>query len=217
MQISVIAPVHNCPELAADYARVVKGCDEVIIVDNASDSVSADVWQTIATHCIRNETNLHYMGGCNQGYMYTHATSDIIIFANNDIRGPEGSMKAWASQIRAGALYGAALGTFQAPGQPIVYIDGWIIGAMRETWAQLLIDEGNAIPGPFDTSIFQGEYANDLDLSWRASRLGIPLRLIRTPIEHLSNYTAKRTLGAYDYADANRAAFVKRVQEARNA
>ncbi len=206
--ISVITPVHNCPELAKDYQAVVSGCDEIIIVDNASDSVSADVWQTIATHYIRNETNLHYMGGCNQGY--AASSGDVIIFANNDIRGPQASMKAWASQIRPGALYGAALGVFQAPGQPIAYIDGWIIGATKETWVRL----GDA---PFDTTIFQGEYANDLDLSWRASRLGIPLRLARTPIEHLSNYTSKRTPGAYEHADANRAAFIKRVQEARDA
>jgi GT2 family glycosyltransferase len=209
MKVSVVTPVHNCPELAYDYARVVAGCDEIIIVDNASDARAADVWASVASLYIRNETNAHYMGGCNQGY--AHATGDIIIFANNDIRGPEASLLAWAERISVGVLYGAALAVFQAPRQPISYIDGWLIGAMRETWRALLVDRGNIVPGPFDTSIFTGEYANDLDLSWRATQKGIPLRKLPTTIEHLSNYTSRRTPGAYDHAEANRQAFVRRV------
>ena len=209
MTTSVITPVYNCPELAHDYATVCDGC-EVVIVDNASAPQAADVWSSVADIYVRSETNRHYMGGCNDGFAF--ASGDVIVFANNDIRGPAGSMARWAAQIKPGTLYGVNMQVFALPGGPMSYIDGWVIGATRETWDRL-----RTPGGIWDERIFAGEYANDLDLSWRATQAGIPLRLIRADMEHLSNYTSKRTPGAYDHADKNRAAFVRRVMEARNA
>lgn len=202
--ISVITPVRGCPELAVDYQRVVDGC-EVIIIDNASDEAATATWQGVATHYLRNETPQGYAAACNQGYQ--RATGDIVFFLNNDVRGQVGALQRAAHEVRPHALYGCEVEVFQAPAQPIIYIAGWCVGATRAAWDRLA--------GPWDADTYPGNYAEDLDLSWRAARAGLALRRLHAPIEHLSNYTSKRTPGAYDYADANRARFVQRWREAR--
>lgn len=227
--ISVITPVKDCPELAAQYIKAVRGC-EVIIVDNASDEAAARVWKDAARGLegvyLRNDTNQWYASACNQGYAVS--TGDVVVFLNNDIL-LRGDWLSPLSRIPAGALYGPALNTRVLAGQPLIYIDAWWIAARRETWEMLrpigkFADyEGISEfmqPGPWDGLAFQGMYWDDVDLCWRATRAGLALRTLPLPLAHLSNYTSQRTDGAYAHTDSNggdgthRAIVEARVREA---
>lgn len=220
MTISVITPVHNSPELAAQYARAVRGC-EVVIVDNASHKEAALEWERTARMLdgtyIRNDENRWYATACNQGYAASEG--DVVVFANNDIMARADQPFALLDTLPPGALYGPGLGMRTLAGQPLIYIDAWWIAARRETWERLAVIndatfeawadvyaiEGTHPPtyGPWDGEAFQGMYWDDVDLCFRAARLGIALRTISIPLAHLSNYTSSRTEGAYAHTDSN--------------
>lgn len=208
MTVTVITPVHNSPELAAQYARAVRGA-EVVIVDNASDVEAAQVWANTARDLdgryIRNDRNRWYATACNQGYAVS--TGDVVVFANNDIMAC-GDWLSQIAQIPAGALYGPGLGMRTLAGQPLIYIDAWWIAARRETWDTMRMfstpyETGRAPMGPWDGDAFQGMYWDDVDLCFRAARAGIALRTLNLPLVHLSNYTSSRTEGAYAHTDSN--------------
>lgn len=141
---------------------------------------------------------------CNFGL--TQTTGDIVMMLNNDITADPGWLDAVARDVKPGALYGPATDIRVVAGQPILYIEGWCVAAHRETWDAL---------GGFDAETFQRPYWEDVDLSWRATQLGI--RLLRRPwmVTHLGNVTSATTPGAYDASEANRRAFERKVMAAR--
>jgi glycosyltransferase involved in cell wall biosynthesis len=210
--ISVITPVYGSPELASQYAKAVAGT-EVIIVDNASPEPAQRVWAAVAHDLagryIRNDTNCWYATACNQGYAVS--TGDVVMFANNDIMA-RGEWQERLAAIEPGVLYGPALNMRTLAGQPLIYIDAWWIAARRETWealrphAAFFDDEGVTTytqQGPWDGAAFQGMYWDDVDLCFRAARMGIALRKLDLPLVHLSNYTSQRTEGAYAHTDSH--------------
>ena len=214
MSVSIITPVYNSPELATQYAKAVRGA-EVIIVDNASEPSAALVWEQTARDLdgtyLRNNTNRWYATACNQGYAV--ASGDIVMFCNNDIMARSDWLHLLGT-IDAGALYGPGIGMRTLAGQPLLYIDAWWIAARKETWEAIkhsFWDGRYDIPGlpshkvigPWDGDAFQGMYWDDVDLCFRAARLGIALRTVSLPLAHLSNYTSSRTPGAYAHTDSN--------------
>lgn len=212
--ISIITPVKDAPELAAQYEHATKGAQR-IIVDNASTPDAAAAWHTLDAVYIRNDENRWYAAACNQGYAL--ADGDVIVFMNNDILAC-GPILPLLAAIQPGALYGPALNMRTLAGQPIIYLDAWWIAARRETWDRLIL-EGQY--GPWDAQAFgAGMYWEDVDLCWRATRMGISLRTLALPLTHLSNYTSAHTEGAYAQSDSNggngahRAIVAERVREA---
>lgn len=69
---------------AMDYPRELF---EVILVDNGSDDGSVEEMQRVHTwvRLVRNERNVGFSAGCNQGAA-NHDRADVLVFLNNDIR-----------------------------------------------------------------------------------------------------------------------------------
>lgn len=174
---------------------------EIIVVDNASTDATQQAMLDINKpnfRYIRNDTNLFHSGGCNKGYEV--ATGEIILFLNNDI-GCKSSMddlEGWADKLIAeveshsNTLIGKTAGYIDPKkdyqfayetidsNKPHNYISGWLIAAKRETWDKLKQKDTN---GPWD-NIRLPLYFNDGDVSFRAKKLGIGLRLMELPLDH---------------------------------
>lgn len=209
MRLSIVTPWHNCPELIGQYEAAVAGADEVIIVDNGSDE--SVYWKLAALEhhnegrirLLHNDQNVWFSAACNQGY--AASTGDVVLFLNNDVMAAPGWLERVKADIVDGGLYGAACETRTVSGQPMTYLDGWCVAARRETWDAL---------GGWDAATFP-MYYSDVDLSYRAHRAGFPLRVRRWDVQHLSNYTSRRTEGAYSDSEAAWRRFTARVEAGR--
>src|SRR5215468_10634040 len=109
--ISIISPWsgNTGPDLLPDYAAAVQGA-QVVIVDNASEDETAQALRDVEKAggiYIRNETNIGFAAGNNQGY--AKATGDIIIFLNSDIAAPAHWLNLVTDDVKDGALYGPSL------------------------------------------------------------------------------------------------------------
>jgi GT2 family glycosyltransferase len=187
--ISIVTPWKDHPELRADYFAATVGA-EVIVVDTS------------------HMAPFSFAAACNEGL--ARANGEIVMFLNNDITATPGWLDAVRRDVKPGALYGVATDIRVVDGQPILYLEGWCIAAAIETWQNL---------GGWDAETFQRPYWEDVDLSWRATQLGI--RLLRRPwlVTHKGggNTTARTTPGAYDASEHNRRAFERKVRAARQA
>jgi GT2 family glycosyltransferase len=208
MTISIITPFHNCPELLPGYERAVQGA-QVIAIDNASDDDTAVKLQEMierlgnGSKYIRNEANNKYSAANNQGL--AAADGEIVVFLNSDIV----SVGNWLDRVKntkKGAFYAATTGVRTVDGEAIRYLEGWclfghksdfeMIGGWREDW--------------------EGMYWEDNELCWRAERAGLELKQLYLPLLHLSNYTSRRTEGAYTFSQDNKAVFERIVRQGRN-
>lgn len=205
-KISIITPWHNCPELIPTYRNSVRGA-EVIIVDNASDPDTAvklqEMCQQLHGHYIRNEHNAKYAAANNQGAAV--ATGDIIVFLNNDIEAAIGWLDRVAAQVHDGAIYGPSKPARNINGRNLDYIEGYCIAATRATWESL---------GWWDAENYTGMYWEDNDVCFRAMQAGYNLILTGWSVWHYSNYTSRKTNGAYDSSRTNEATFIQLVRNA---
>lgn len=228
MRLSIVTPWHNCPELIGQYEAAVAGADEVIVVDNASGApTKAGLHEMLrrreGAKIVHLEHNIWFSAACNRGY--AESTGDVVLFLNNDVMAAPG----WLDKVRAdivdGGLYGAACETRTVAGQPMTYLEGWCVAARRETWDAISIENPRTpagiaagLPpqffGPWDQVVFP-MYYSDVDLSYRAHRAGFPLRVRRWDVQHLSNYTSRRTEGAYSDSEAAWRRFTARVEAGR--
>lgn len=205
--ITVITAWLNHPELIPAYEQAVGGA-QVIIIDNGSDEASArairEMTERLRGIYIRNAANKGYAAANNQGL--EAATGEVTVFLNNDITASPGWLDALAN-IEAGALYSPSMGLRYVDGICTMYLEGWcLIGHTADFrkiggWAR----------------DWEGLYWEDNELSWRAMRAGLSLRILPLPIKHINNYTSKDTPGAYDRSEANHARFEQIVRDGRNA
>lgn len=183
--VSIVTPWLAHPELRAEYDRATAGA-EVIIVDTS------------------DMRPFSFAAACNLGI--ARATGDIIVCLNNDIQAVPGWLDAVRRDVKPGALYGVSTDIRVVDGYTIMYLEGWCIAALVQTWRDL---------GGWDAETFQRPYWEDVDLSWRATQQQI--RLVRRPwmVTHLGNRTSATTPGAYDASAANGRAFARKVRAAR--
>lgn len=204
--ITVITPWLNCPELLPAYEAAVTGA-YVVIIDNSSNAETAAALDAMTDRlggvCIHNATNTGFAHANNQGL--TAAKGDIVVFLNSDIQS-RGEWLPVVSGIKPGALYGPNLGFRYVGGVAVNYLEGWCLAGYA--------DEIRAIGGWNDKDL-PALYWEDNELSWRATRAGLSLRVLRLPLVHLGSHTTNRTPGALDGVSANRAAFERLVMEAR--
>ncbi|NMC35064.1 MAG: glycosyltransferase [Veillonellaceae bacterium] len=206
--ISIITPWHNCPELIPDYEAAVNGA-QVIAIDNASDPETSEKLRAMVTRLghdsvfIRNDENAKFAHANNQGL--NAASGEIVVFLNSDVRA-HGDWLSIVGACKRGSLYSPSAGIRYVDGIPIYYLEGYCLFGWKEDFIRI---------GGWNDTDFPGLYWEDNEICWRASRAGLGMKQVALPLEHLSNYTSKRTPGAYDASAANQAVFDGIVREAR--
>lgn len=191
-------------DLLADYFQAVQGSAQIISVDNACPNATASALAEMTTHLageyIRNDTNLGFAAGNNQGY--AAATGDIIVFLNSDVALTGPWLAMVVADVRDGALYGPSLQSQLVAGHHIPYLEGWCVAGTRETWKRLCwsvpgqkpnatrIIGDTSIYGPWDAEAFSGPYWEDNALCLYALEQGIVLVQTAWPIAHKGGRTA---------------------------
>lgn len=208
--VSVVTPWLDHPELIPDYEETVRLADEVVIIDNGSDEeISAGIVKMM-THLgyperhryLHQSKNEWFSGPMNRGI--AAATGDVIVALNNDVKAPSEWIEAVRREVTGSGIYGPSASRRTVDGVVIPYVEGWCVAATRETWDRL---------GGFDAAAYERPYWEDVDLSFRAMTLGIPLYRTDWHIDHLSNTTSAQTPGAYEHSEQNRVTFESRVRE----
>lgn len=209
MTVSIVTPWLDHPELIPAYEAAAAGA-QVVIVDTGSTPENC---AQVAAMAIRlggyhkawlDGRPFSFAAACNDGLAY--ATGDIVMFLNNDISADPGWLRLVGRDVRAnpGALLGPATDVRGLAGRALLYIEGWCIAAERSVWDRL---------NGWDAETFQRPYWEDVDLCWRATRLGIRLRRRPWPVRHINNVTADSVPGSKDASDANRDALDARIAE----
>lgn len=180
MNISIITPWINHPELLHAYASAVQGA-QVIIIDNNSTPDNAMLLETMANQLgndsiyVRNHENVYFAAANEQGRAL--AERDILLFLNNDITASPG----WLQRVEwdCGAmdcLAGPSTGVKAVLGQPLQYIEGWCIGGHRYVWDSI---------GGWDAETYKLPYWEDNDVCFRAMRRGFRLQRRTWSVKHL--------------------------------
>ena len=192
---------------------------EIIIVDNGSEDKTYSIVNEFIFNRKEDSAFVSYIGyyrnwgfgaGNNRGY--DMAVGRNVMFLNNDIR-VDGDFKTWPEEMMnfadKGYLVGALGGmldkklTFLKEGKHLPqndywYLSGWCICASKKTFDKLIlnyyrteedvINEGKAL-GPWNEKYFL--YYEDGDLTWRAKKIGIPIKEVDIPLHHYSRVTGK--------------------------
>ena len=209
MTISIITPFHNCPELLPEYEKAVQGA-QVIAIDNASDPVTSEQLEAMVNRLgngsiyVRNEENIKFSKANNQGLGL--ATGEIVVFLNSDIQAT-GNWLDRVQNAKKGALYSPTSGVRIVDGEVLRYLEGWCLFGHKSDFERI---------GGWNERDFPGLYWEDNELCYRAERAGLQLRQLLLPLRHLSNYTSRRTEGAYLYSEANKEVFERIVRQGRN-
>ena len=214
--ISIITPWLNGLHLLPDYARAVEGANQVIIVDNGSEPVTAQGLREYANASgatvIRNDTNLGFAFANNQGY--AAATGEIVIFLNSDVAIEAPWLDLVRRDVQPGALSGPSLQRQLVYGMWLPYVEGWCIAGRRAAWEAL-----NYWPtplafndGPWDAAAYPGPYWEDNDLCLRALESGLNLAQTAWPVRHKGGQSAGALVNHGATFEANRATFKQRAR-----
>jgi GT2 family glycosyltransferase len=209
--LMIIIPVYNNSKFTkACLEDLVKIRDAgkmdlgVVVVDNASEDDTREVVQNygLGMSYIRNQENLGFSRANNIGYRFgCPEDDDYIMFMNNDIKvldrhedWPEILMEACGDDGIVGVQSGRINSKYDPVGEgkfdPNVkggYLSGWCMMAKASTWNQLILEGQD---GPWNEDYFL--YYEDDDLSFRAKKQGIPLRITDIPVQHYSRVTGKK-------------------------
>ena len=209
MIVSIITPFHNCPELLPDYEKAVQGA-QVIAINNASDPDTASKLEAMVSRLgngsvyVRNNENVKFGKANNQGLAL--ADGEIVVFMNSDIKAT-GNWLDRVQNAKKGAFYSPTSGVRTVDDQVLRYLEGWCIFGHKSDFEMI---------GGWNETDFPGIYWEDNELCYRAEKAGLLLKQAILPLQHLSNYTSRRTKGAYDFSEANHAVFERIVREGKN-
>lgn len=206
--LSIIIPVFNRWNFTASCLNVLFNLDkektEIIIIDNgSSDGTQTNIQKYLDSYSnikyIRNEYNIFHSKACNQGYAV--ASSDNIIFLNNDIR-VKGNHCDWTDMVisaitaNPNSLIGPVGGAidpktcnflYETRTDIVNYISGWCLFGKKNTFDKLKI---NDYIGPWSNDF--PFYYNDTDMGFRAKQIGINLVLYDLPIVHLGKASSNQ-------------------------
>jgi GT2 family glycosyltransferase len=207
--VSIITPFHNCPELLPDYEKAVQGA-QVIAIDNASDPDTASKLEAMVSRLgngsvyVRNNENVKFGKANNQGLAL--ADGEIVVFMNSDIKAT-GNWLDRVQNAKKGAFYSPTSGVRTVDDQVLRYLEGWCIFGHKSDFEMI---------GGWNETDFPGIYWEDNELCYRAEKAGLLLKQAILPLQHLSNYTSRRTEGAYDFSEDNKAVFERIVRQGRS-
>lgn len=195
---------------------------EIIIFDNAggeTDTLSKIVGEILSTRTseqaqivyINHNKNIGFSRACNKAQKDCRGSN--ILFLNNDVRVTK-NYETWTSdlieQCHLGNLVAAQGGLLDAKFNFIKemnslsssvysYLSGWCLAGSKETLNKLKLDyycdvdtdeiKKGTSWGCWRCDLF---YFNDPDLSWRARKLGIQLKVINLPLHHFGRMTSKK-------------------------
>ena len=97
-RVSIVIPAYGKPLLTytclkSVHATAPAGEYEVLVIDDASPTpLAQDLAPVSGLRIVRNETNLGFIGSCNQAL--AHATGEILVFLNNDTIATAGWLEA---------------------------------------------------------------------------------------------------------------------------
>lgn len=187
--ITVVTPWHNAHELQAQFmaalATALDPCDDLIVVDNASDPpLFPSPNAFFFTHALA-ESNLGFSRACNHGLR--EAKTAAVLFLNNDIvHTRDGWLEPIRQALRPGVLVGAELNPgyhAKVDGRCFPYLAGWCLAGMRDDLLSL---------GGWDEGFEEPSYYGDNDLCVRARAAGMRLVQVAVGLRHLGNYTSRR-------------------------
>jgi GT2 family glycosyltransferase len=176
----------------------------LIIVDNGSTDGNAQLRSSNRLEIVRHSSNLGFAKGSDSGFnRAVELGYENVMFLNNDIRvfATGRDAETWTEPlIRAaqdGYIAGPTAGCLddqfnficeasKLPTRGYGYLSGWNITASTKTWQRLILP-GDV--GPFSTMFWS--YFEDSDLSFRAQRMGIELKIVDVPVRHIGRVTGK--------------------------
>lgn len=186
MNITVVTPWLNCPELRDGYWQAIDAGlapdDRVVIVDNGSSPPVEAPTDSL----IRLDSNQGFAAACNIGL--ERANTDAVLFLNNDVRLRD---RRWLEMIRQelrpGVLVGPDLRITRhtaVDGRIVPYLDGWCLAGLTEELREL---------GGFNEDFEEPSYYGDNELCVRARAHGMKLVQCDAGLRHLGNYTSRHT------------------------
>ncbi len=235
--LSIIIPVFNkwafTKSCLNDLSKLPND-HEIIVVDNAStDDTNKELASSKEIVYIRNNENTGFAKGCNKGYYNSSAPN--ILFLNNDIR-VKSNHDNWTKVLIdncSDALVGPTMGQLDKDLNFVresngyldgnSYMSGWCIASNRKIWNKLLIPRTSEIDylmidkgadrNDEYCQIFSEEfgiaYFEDTDLSFRARKLKIDMKVFGIPVVHFGKQTSSQ-LNTYQLYKNAREIFVKK-------
>ena len=215
--ISIVTPWIGHPELIEKYEPTVKGA-QVVVVQNDGDADLAAALTDMTTRLGNGSLTIPL--GCNRYFSrannvgYEMATENVIVFMNNDVTATGEWLPAVERDVKDEALYGPGMAAYPVQNMLLAYVEGWCIAGTDASWKRICVPTGRESQpqAPWDEITYPRCYAEDMDLCFRARKLGMNLMRTFWTLKHEIGYTNKTLPGAFDAADANRATFEKSVK-----
>lgn len=216
--LSIVIPVYNkynfTKSCLSDLVRLPSD-HEIIVIDNgSSDETQSSLEFSKEIIYYRNKYNQGFAKACNIGYSISQSPN--VLFLNNDIR-VKSNHATWTQLLIdhcETSLVGPTMGQLDnelnfiqeanciLPGKS--YMSGWCLASSKEIWKKLDISDNNEI---FSEEFFC--YFEDTDLSFRARKLSIPMKIVSIPVVHFGQQTSKQLNTRQLYKTA-REIFVKK-------
>lgn len=203
-ELSIILVAYNkfnfTKSILADLAFLPKNTTEIIVIDNAStDETNAELSKRTDIIYVQNKENMFHSAACNQGYRIS--TGNYILMLNNDTR-IKYDHSIWIKTLidmceSTKGFVGPTMGLLddrlnfvrEADEQLLgnSYLSGWCIAAKREVWNMIDIDSKGQV-----WNEKYPMYFNDVSLSFRARQKSIPLSVVKLPLVHFKQISAKQ-------------------------
>jgi GT2 family glycosyltransferase len=203
-KLAIVIPVFNnwrFTKRALQDLSALPPDHKLFIIDNGSTDETKKLQSSGNIHVIRCLENLGFGKSCNMAFNIAveKFKFENVMFLNNDI-GVFDKFDSWTANLISAAEQGFIIGptagcladnfdficeSNKLPTSGYGYISGWNITASSNTWNKLILSDEL---GPFRSNSFFA-YFEDTDLSFRAKKLGIELKIESVPVRHIGRVT----------------------------
>jgi len=183
--ISFILTVLNRPDNLGKFFQYMPKQSlehEWIVVDNGSEATTKQLEYWLQQRypnltLIENEHNEGFAAGNNMGVPL--AKGETLVFTQPDVEFKADVTRYIDGTLLDNVLYGHQLLNYDTGwnrfGDVVVpYLTGYFIACTSKTWALL---------GGFDELYYPADF-EDVDLSYKATQLGMPLKVLDVPVSH---------------------------------
>jgi len=211
--ISIIIPVFNnlifTKQCLLDLN--INNSHEIIVIDNGSTDETKKFLNNINNiKTITNKINMGYAFASNQGFK--ESSGDVILFLNNDIRINKEytCQNCFTNEIEKvlqkdlssnNTLYSPTAGYIDkvfnfkyetnSNNKKWNYLSGWCLFGNKDIFKKFIdVDyDGTKMFGPYTNF---GTYFEDTFLSFKAKHIGVNLKLIDLPLQHIGKQTSSK-------------------------